>query len=84
MMHRQGQEDERLDLLDVVRVAGDERRRAEVVDLDLGEALDLAEDRAAHVAPEAHRRLRAPVDREDRGDAQDRVTTSMNAPVRTM
>ena len=53
--HRQRDEDQRLDLLDVVRVAGDERRRAEAVDLDLGEALDRGEDRAAHVAAEAHR-----------------------------
>ena len=35
---RQRHEDDRLDLLDVVRVAGDQRRRAETVDLDLGEA----------------------------------------------
>ena len=53
-------QDDHLDLLDVVRVAGDERRRPEVVDLDLGERLDLAEDRAAHVAPERHRDLGAP------------------------
>ena len=53
--HRQRDEDQRLDLLDIVRVADDEGRRAEAVDLGLGEALDRGEDRAAHVTAEAHR-----------------------------
>jgi hypothetical protein len=61
----------RLDLLDVVRVAGDERRCPEPVEFSLREALDLAEDRAPDVAPEGHARLRAPVDGDDRGDHDD-------------
>ena len=59
-----------LDLLDVVRVAGDQRRRPELVDLDLGEGLDLREDRAADVAPEPIGDPRAEVDGGDRGDPE--------------
>ena len=42
-----------------------------LVDLDLRERLDLAEDRAAQVAPEAHGCARAEVDGGDGRDAQD-------------
>ena len=51
--HVQAQQDDHLDLLDVVRVAGDERRRPEPVELGLGEALDLAEDRRRRSRPNA-------------------------------
>ena len=43
-----------------------------VVDLDLRERLDLAEDGAPDVAPEAHRDPGAEVDGDDRGDAEQR------------
>ena len=69
--HVQAHQDDHLDLLDVVRVAGDERRRAEAVELGLREALDLAEDRAADVATERHAGLRAPVDGDDRAHHDD-------------
>ena len=55
----QAHEDDGLDLLDIIRVPGDERRRAEVVDLDLRERLDRREDRPSNVAAEAHRDPRA-------------------------
>ena len=72
-MHRQAHEHDRLDLLDVVGVAGDERRRPEPVDLDLREASrPCAKIAAPDVAPEAHRDPRAEVDRDDRGDAEER------------
>jgi len=67
----QGHEDDRLNLLNVVRVPGDERRGPELVDLDLAEALDPSEDRAADVAAEAHRDLGAEEHADDRGDADD-------------
>ena len=54
----------------VVGVAGDQAGRAEVVDLDLAEGLDLAEDPGPDVAPEAHGDPRAPVDPDDLGDHQ--------------
>ena len=64
---------DRLDLLDVVRVAGDQRRRAERVDLDLARSVStLRKIALADVAPEAHRdparrSRRAMID----GDADD-------------
>ena len=67
---RQAHEDNELDLLDVVRVAGDEGGRPESVDLDLRERLDLGEDRGPHVAPEAHRHPCAPVHADDGGDPE--------------
>ena len=62
----QREQEDLLDLLDVVGVAGDEAGRAERVDLDLGERLDLAEDAAPDVPAEGHRDLGAPVDADDR------------------
>ena len=83
--HGQREQQDLLDLLDVVGVAGDQAGRAERVDLDLRERLDLAEDPAPDVAPEAHRDLGAPVDADDRGDAEDeRSPASMKPPVRRM
>ena len=58
---RERQEHDHLHLLDVVRVARDQRRRPKVVDLGLRERLDLAEDGAANVTPETHRDSRAAV-----------------------
>ena len=68
--HGQREQDDLLHLLDVVGVAGDQARRAEVVELDLAERLDLAEDRRAHVAPEAHGDLGREVDGDERRDHQ--------------
>ncbi len=47
---------EQLDLLDVVGVAGDQRRRRRTCHLAAAERLDLREDRGAQVASERHRR----------------------------
>ena len=60
--------DDHLDLLDVVGVAGDERWGAEGVHLGLREALDLSEDSASKISAHPHRRFRAVVDRDDRGN----------------
>ena len=46
---------ERLHLLDVVGIAGDQRRGAEAADLALGEALDLSIEVPPHIASEPHR-----------------------------
>ena len=47
----EGHDQDHLDLLDVVRVASDQSRRAEDVGLLLGEAHHLAEDGAAQSRP---------------------------------
>ena len=70
---REGHEDDHLDLLDVVRVAGDQRSRPEVVDLHLGVAGDALEDRRAHVAPEGHGDPCAEVHGHDGADAQQQA-----------
>ena len=58
--------DQHLHLLDVVGDAGDERRGTERVDVGGGERGDATEQRAAHVAAEAHRGARTEVDRDHR------------------
>src|SRR5665648_583286 len=60
-----------LHLLHVVGGAGDQRRRAEVVDLGLREALDAAEQGSTHVAAEGHGDLGAPIHRHDGGRHED-------------
>src|SRR5487761_251591 len=58
---------EELDLLDVVGVARDERRGAELVQLPRGECLHLPKDGAAQVPADTHRCRRSPV-HGDHGD----------------
>ena len=69
--HVEAHQDDDLDLLDIVRVPGDERWRAEPVELGLGERLDRAEDAAAHVPAEGHADPGAEVDGDDRRDPED-------------
>lgn len=52
--HRRAHHREHLDLLDVVRVARDERARTEARDLALGEAAHAGEDIGADVTAKRH------------------------------
>jgi hypothetical protein len=80
--HVQAEQDDHLDLLDVVRVARDQRWRAESVELRLRERFDLAEDRRAHVPPERHACLRAEEDGDDRRDDDDQRDAQHQHPRR--
>src|SRR5690606_17732758 len=68
---REGHQGDHLDLLDVVRRAGDERGGAEPAGLRHGEALDAAEDGVAQVASHAHRGPGAEVAGADRAGHLD-------------
>ena len=59
---------EQLHLLHVVRVAGDERRGAELADLALREGHHAVEEVAAQIAAHPHREPGAEVHRDDRAD----------------
>jgi hypothetical protein len=63
--HRRAHHREHLHLLDVVRVARDERSRAECRHFALGESAHLLVDVAADVAADAHRGARGEVRRDD-------------------
>ena len=67
----EGHDQDHLNLLDVVRVAGDERRRAEDVGLFLGEAHHPAEDRAAYVPAKCHGRLCSEIHGDDGADTEE-------------
>jgi hypothetical protein len=68
----EGHDQDHLNLLDVVRVARDQRRSAEDVGLLLGKAHHLAEDRAPHVTAERHGRPRAEEDGNDCAQADQK------------
>ncbi|MPM31102.1 hypothetical protein SDC9_77655 [bioreactor metagenome] len=63
--HDAGHQHQHLHLLDVVGVAGDQRRRAEPVHLARGERQHPGEDRRAYVTAEAHRHQAAEQHRAD-------------------